>query len=160
MPCQAGTTRTLWRALLLFDRARFVDKLGSHAGSIDSSTETAVKLKKNDTWCEILRKRPCKRTRKNLRKWSEIFSRVSNRYFCGRRGISFRRFFSQKISHWPSNFFGYPQPLGVCAIVPRDCNHRNGTAEPARWRRKPLHCQRRRVQFSASPSPLHSLLAH
>ena len=109
---------------------------------------------KNVAWCEILRKRPCKRTRtQNLRKWSEFFLAFSNPYFCGKEGILFCKCFSQKISHWPSNFFGYPQPLGVCAIVPGDCNHSNGTAEPARWRRrKPLHCQRRRFRFDAAPA--------
>ena len=33
--------------LLLFHRAHFVDKLGTHSESIANSTETAVKLKKN-----------------------------------------------------------------------------------------------------------------
>ena len=45
-PCQAGATRTLWRVLLLFHRAHFVDKLGTHSESIANSKETAVKLKK------------------------------------------------------------------------------------------------------------------
>ena len=62
-PCQAGTNRTLWRVLLLFRRAHFVEKLGTHSESIANSTETAVKLRKNVAWCEILRKRPCKGTR-------------------------------------------------------------------------------------------------
>ena len=81
-----------------------------------------------------------------------FFLAFSNPYFCGKEGIFFRKFFSQKISHWPSTFFGYPQPLGVCAIVPGDCNHSNGTAEPARWRHKPLHCQRCRFRFDAIPA--------
>ena len=49
-------------------------------------------------------------------------------------------FSCKKISHWLSNFFRYPQPLGVCALVPEDCNQSSGTAKPARWRRQPLHC--------------------
>ena len=100
-----------------------------------------------------MRKRPCKRTRtKNLRKWSEIFSRVFKPIFLRKGRPFFRKFFSQKLSHWPSTFFGYPQPLGVCAIIPGDCDHSNGTAEPARWRHKPLHCQRRRFRFDAIPA--------
>ena len=87
-----------------------------------------------------MRKRPCKRTKtKNLRNRLRFFLALSNPY-------------PQKISHWPSTFFGYPQPLGVCAIFPGDCDLSDGTAEPARWRHKPLHCQRRRFRFDAIPA--------
>ena len=58
--------------------------------------------------------------------------------------------FSRKKSRTGRLLFSATQPLGVCAIVPGDCDHSNGTAEPARWRRKPLHCQRRRFWFDAS----------
>ena len=51
------------------DRAQFIEKLEYQLN------RDWRQLKKNVTWCEILRKRPCKRTRtKNLRKWSETFS--------------------------------------------------------------------------------------
>ena len=61
-------------------------------------------------------------------------------------------FFSQTISHWPSNFSGYPQPLGVCAVAPTDCNPSNGTTDLQGGDVNPLHCQRRRFRFNAIPA--------
>ena len=53
--CQEDTTRTFWRVLLFLD-STLVDKLGSHAGSITNSTETAVKLKKSRLVCDFQKK--------------------------------------------------------------------------------------------------------
>ena len=121
-PCQARTTRTLWRALLLFDRAHFVDKLGLDAGSIANSTETAVKLKKNFAWCEILKKSPCNRTRtKNLRKWSEIFSRFQTHISAERKV-----FFLAKNLALAVEFFRLPPAVGCL----RSCSK---GLQPQQW---------------------------
>ena len=104
-PCQAGTTRTLWRVLLLFQRAHFVDKLGSHAGSIANSTETAVKLKKASPGVRFWERDPANGPGPKI--WENglrFFLAFSNPYFCGKEGIFFANF-SRKKSHTGRQLF-------------------------------------------------------
>ena len=73
VPCQAGTTRLLCRTLVLLT---WHILLTSWATCWENSQfhKDSCQAKKTLAWCEILRKRLCKRTRtKNLRRWSEMF---------------------------------------------------------------------------------------
>ena len=160
-PCQAGTTRTLWRALLLFHRAHSVDKLETHSESIANSTETAVKLKKHrlvwDFEKETLQTDQDQKSEKMV--WY-LFSRFQTYISAERKASFFRKFISQKNLALAVYFLRLPPAAGCL----RNCSRRLRPQQWDSWACKVATSTPALSETSlpvrCNSSPLHSLLAH